>query len=64
MLVRKIQRPKIFNWKKKMITKTKNKKKKKTPPVSRDEIMISARAFSMNQYTLREGVAYQCQSML
>ena len=59
MLVTKIQHPKIF--------KLKKKKKKKTPASLKDEILISARAFSMNQsgcrqYTLREGVAYQCQS--
>ena len=48
MLVTKIQRPKIFKLKKKMITKTKKKQQQKTP-VSRDEIIISARVFSMNQ---------------
>ena len=50
MLVTKIQRPKIFKLKKKMITKTKKKKQtNKKTPVSRDEIIISARVFSMNQ---------------
>ena len=78
MSMTKIQRPKIFKLKKndllkKIIKKQtnkknqKNNKKKKPPPASRDEIMIPACAFSMNQsgcrqYTLREGVAYRCQS--
>ena len=49
MLVTKIQRPKIFKLKKKIKKKNDLLKKKQKTAASRDEIMIPARAFSMNQ---------------
>ena len=66
MLVTKIQRPKIFNLKKKKKWSTNNKKKKKKKHKRMNSwyLRMYFRWISRwcRQYTVREGVAYRCQS--